>query len=240
MIEVPSPRIKNIASSDYFVVVDAVDITVGPIPPDRRIEETDAAVAYTPGWMHGNGGQAWSGGTAVLASGIGAVAQATLSFNGTVVNWIGFKGPQAGLAKVYLDGTFMTTVDAYAPTEQIGAVLFSSGGLAPGPHTLTVEATGTKNPSATDPFVFVDAFDISESAPPLDITPPVVTMTSPHGGGATVSATTPVSAIAGDGIGVGVAAVQFFADGVQIGPEDTMPPYSVASIPPRWPMDRTL
>ncbi len=125
VIEVPSPRIKNIASSDYFVVVDAIDITVAPIPPDRRIEETNAAVAYTPGWMHGNGGQAWSGGTAALASGIGAVAQATLSFSGTVVNWIGFKGPQAGLAKVYLDGTFMTTVDAYAPTEQIGAVLFS-------------------------------------------------------------------------------------------------------------------
>ena len=27
VIEVPSPRIKNIASSDYFVVVDAIDIT---------------------------------------------------------------------------------------------------------------------------------------------------------------------------------------------------------------------
>ena len=115
VIEVPSPRTKNPASSDYFVVVDAIDITVAPITPDRRIEETNAAVAYTAGWLHGNGGLAWSGGTAALASGIGAVAQATLTFSGTVVNWIGFKGPQTGLARIYLDGTFMATVDTYAP-----------------------------------------------------------------------------------------------------------------------------
>ncbi len=227
VIEVPTPRTKNAASSDYFVVVDAIDVAVGPTTPERRIQETDTAVAYTAAWLHGNGGEAWSGGTAALATGIGGVAQASLTFSGTVVNWIGFKGPQAGIARIYLDGTFMTSVDTYAPTKEIGAVLFSAGGLTPGPHTLTVEATGTKHPSSTDPFVFVDAFDISESAPILDITPPVVTITSPRGG-LVVTATTPVAAIAGDGIGMGVAAVRFFVDSEPIGGEDTIAPYSVA------------
>ena len=226
VIEVPTPRTKNPASTDYFVVVDALDVTVGPITPQRRIEETDAAVTYTAAWQRGNGGQAWSGGTAALATGIGAVAQATLNFSGTVVNWVGFRGPQTGIANVYLDGTFMTAVDTYAATEQIGAVLFSAGGLAPGPHTLTIAATGTKNPSSTDPFVMVDAFDISETASTLDITPPTVVLTWPRGG-TTVSATTTVSAIADDGGGLGVAAVRFYADGVPIETEDTTSPYSV-------------
>jgi hypothetical protein len=227
VIEVPEPRAKNAASSDYFVVVDALDVTVSPTTPQRRIEETDTAVAYTGGWQHGNGGEAWSGGTAALATGIGPAAQATLTFNGSAVNWVGFKGPQTGIANVYLDGTFMTAVDTYVATKQVGAVLFSAGGLAPGPHTLTVTATGTKNPLSTDPFVIVDAFDVHESAPTLDITPPEVTITSPPGAVA-VSGTTPIAATAGDGTGTGVAAVQFFADGVQVGPEDTMAPYSVA------------
>ncbi len=223
-IEVPAPRTKNAASTDYFVVVDALDITVAPVTPDRRIEETDPAVAYGGTWAHGNGARAWSKGTASIAIPAGAVAQATLNFSGPVVNWIGFRGPQAGLANVYVDGTFMATVDSYAATEEVGAVLFSAGGLAPGHHALTIEATGTKHPSSTDPFVFVDAFDIFESAPVLDITPPAVAIAWPLGG-ATVSATTSVSATAGDD--VRVAAVRFFADGAQIGPEDQTSPYSV-------------
>lgn len=225
-IEVPEPRTKNPASSDYFVVVDALDVTVSPITPHRRIEETDAAVAYAGAWQLGNGGEAWSGGTAALATGIGAVAEARLTFSGTVVNWIGFKGPQTGIANIYLDGTFMTAVDTYAATKQIGAVLFNAAGLAPGAHTLTVAATGTKNPSSTDPFVIVDAFDISDSSPTLDITPPAASITWPRAG-ATVSATTTVSVTASDAGGLGIAAVQVYLDGMPIEADDATSPYSI-------------
>jgi hypothetical protein len=40
--------------------------------------------------------------------------------------------------------------------------VYNVSGLAPGSHTLTVEATGTWNPLSTDPFVVVDAFIIFE------------------------------------------------------------------------------
>ncbi len=58
-----------------------------------------------------------------------------------------------------------------------------------------------------------------------DSTPPDVTLTTPSTG-ATVSGTTTVSANATDN--VGVAAVQFQVDGINIGAEDTASPYSVS------------
>jgi hypothetical protein len=89
-----------------------------------------------------------------------------------------------------------------------------------------------KNAASSDYFVVLDAVDITvaptpDDTPTLDITPPAVTIASPRLG-ATVSASTSVSSIVDDGTGLGVAAVRFLADGVQIGPEDTTSPYSAA------------
>ena len=162
-IEVPSPRAKNKLSSDYFTVVDAFDVigvsaTSDVTAPPGRTEQTSAAVTYLGSWISGNTNRPWSGDTASL--GFAAGQRATLNFIGTGVSWIGFKGPQAGIANVYLDGAWVTTVDAYAATEEVQAVLFAASGLTPALHLLTIEATGTKNPSSIDRFVVVDAFDV--------------------------------------------------------------------------------
>ena len=39
-------------------------------------------------------------------------------------------------------------------------VLFRASGLAPGTHTLAIEATGRQNPEASSAYVVVDAFDV--------------------------------------------------------------------------------
>jgi hypothetical protein len=223
-VSVPNLRAKNDASADYFIVVDAFDVIASPAALETRIEETNAGIAYAGTWAQGNTARSWSGRTAALATRTAAVAQATLNFSGDGVRWIGFRGPQTGVANVYLDGTLMTTVDTYAATEELGAVLFSAVGLVGGAHTLVVEANGTKNPLSTDPFVVVDAFDIA-GADAADVTPPTVGITWPRGG-AVVSSLTPVTAVGADNLRL--AGVQFFVDGVAIGAEDTTPPYSIA------------
>jgi hypothetical protein len=210
-------------------------VTFGSSPPTvTRVEDTSTAITYThmgTPWIEGNRDRPWSGGTAAL----GALAgqRATLSFSGTGVSWIGFRGPQTGIADVRLDGTLVATVDAYAPTETVEAVLYTVTDLGSGPHTLEIEPTGERNP-ASDPggYVVVDAFDVSGSGtPPPEIVPspdttaPTVMITSPASG-ATVSGTTPVTASASDN--VGVAGVQFFVDGIATGAEDTTSPYSAA------------
>jgi hypothetical protein len=192
-----------------------------------RIEEANAAVTFVPAgsWALGNAARAWSGGTAALGSSDGQ--RATLNFSGTSVAWISFRGPQAGMASVYLDGALAATVDLYAPIEEVQASVFTRSGLAAGPHTLAIEVPipRAKNPASSDFFVVVDAFDVlgDGSAPP-DTTPPSVAITAPNGG-ASVSATVLVSADASDD--VGVVGVQFLLDGVNLQAEDTIAPYSV-------------
>src|SRR5207244_13499894 len=76
------------------------------------------------------------------------------------VSWLGLRGPQTGIARVYLDGVSQVDVDCYASTETVQAVLFTLSGLAAGAHAVAIEATGTRNAAATDAFIVVDAFDV--------------------------------------------------------------------------------
>src|SRR6202035_5844843 len=106
-----------------------------------------------------------------------AAARATLNFNGTGVSWIGWRGPELGIANVYLDDVAVASVDAYAPTNTVQAILYSSPALAAGSHTLAIEVTRTKNDASSDYLVAVDAFDVT-GAPP-DTTPPTVAVPPP-------------------------------------------------------------
>lgn len=170
---------KNPASSDIFVVVDAFDVTTvtGPADPPpasiaTRYEDLDAAIVYTPGsaasappnWWHGSRSRGWSGETSSFNRSEGA--RATFTFTGTSVTWIGFRADWAGIARVLVDGVFVTELDLYSVTEQPQAPVFTASGLTAGSHTITVEATGRRNASATDNAVVVDAFDVSPAVAP--------------------------------------------------------------------------
>src|SRR5438105_1829342 len=125
-----------------------------------RVEETAlATIVYTGGWFQSHSERPWSGGTAALSN--AALSRATLTFSGTGVSWVGFRGPQAGIARVYLDGVQLGQVDTYAPAEQLQAVLFTRTGLTADLHILMIDPTGTRNLAATDAFIVVDAFDVT-------------------------------------------------------------------------------
>src|SRR5688500_10490939 len=92
-----------------------------------RIQQTSTTIAYTGAWEQGNTDRTWSGGTAAVSR--EALARATLSFSGSGVKWIGFRGPQAGIARVHLDGTHVATVNLFAVTEQVRAVVYQVSGI---------------------------------------------------------------------------------------------------------------
>ena len=62
------------------------------------------------------------------------------------------------MAELWLDGAKVATVDLYATTTQPARVAWASGVLANASHTVQVRVTGTKNASATNVRVDVDAF----------------------------------------------------------------------------------
>jgi hypothetical protein len=146
-----------------WVWIDAFEIESGaPVPGGitasaGRVEDSNASLAFTGRW-YPNANPAHSGGTAVLAMDAGF--RITINFKGTGVFWIGYRDEWSGMARVYVDGEAKTTIDTYQSPSVARTVLYNIGGLSPGPHSLTIEVTGTRNSSAKAAWVWVDAFDV--------------------------------------------------------------------------------
>lgn len=220
------PHVLTARSRDaaaHAVTSAPVTVIVANTPPvtTLRVEESSSSVSFLRVWTRNFQGApgGWSGGSA--AFGVETSARALLNFSGTGVSWIGLRGPNVGIANVYVDGTYTATVDGYAPANEVQAVLFTSHALTPGPHMLAVEVTRTRNAASSDFIVNVDAFDVTGAR--LD-TVPAIAITSPADG-TDISGTTTITASAQDE--VGVAGVQFVLDGAPLGDAVGAQPYAI-------------
>jgi hypothetical protein len=162
-------RCHGAVCADAFVAKltdDGADPAPMVRPSGGRIEEDDPAVGLGGTWYPRAGG-GHSSGHAAFA--LARKARAVVTFEGTAVSWIGLREPAGGNAIVYIDNVPVKTVDTYASPAEYQAELFAVAGLTQGVHTLAVEATGTRNPRATQARVWVDAFDVNPAPSP---TPP--------------------------------------------------------------------
>ena len=66
-----------------------------------------------------------------------------------------------GWAPVRITSPAKTTIDCFQSTAAARTVLYSISGLAQGPHSLTIEVTGTRNANAKGAWIWVDALDVS-------------------------------------------------------------------------------
>lgn len=165
------------ASAGEWVWVDAFDVTVqsttagattsqapsstssATTATPTRIEQNASAVALTGGNWYTNKTAPCSGGSCVLA--MDTNARATLTFTGSGVKWIGYRDQWSGIARVYVDGVLVATVDTYASPAQGQAVLYTASGLVSGVHTLAVEVAGSHDSVSGGSWVWVDAFDVT-------------------------------------------------------------------------------
>ena len=157
---------QNPDASLNLVVVDAFEVDP---PIVSHLQETDPAVTLSGDWVHlpteiySGGGVRTDPDPAIGGARVAetAGAKATLKFRGTSVNWISYRGPDTGIARVQVDGGPVTEVDTYAPKFKVQEVVFTKTGLADANHTLTIEVTGRKNDASTAAKIFVDAFDVT-------------------------------------------------------------------------------
>ena len=96
----------------------------------------------------------FSGGSASAA--LGAGASATYSFTGRAIAWVTTLAPTRGAARVYVDGTLVTTLDLGAPATTFGRVVFAKTWSASGFHTLRIVVVGT----LTRPRIDLDALEV--------------------------------------------------------------------------------
>jgi trimeric autotransporter adhesin len=164
------------------VVVDAFDVQP---PIVSHLQETDPDITFSAGWVHLDDGK-WSGGSVRSGSepafgGARATetagASLTLKFRGTGISWIGYRGSNAGIARVLVDGSLISEVDTYAAKEKVQEVVFTATGLADTTHTLTIEATGRKNDASTGVQIVVDAFDVTTPGRRFEQSDPAITYT---------------------------------------------------------------
>lgn len=156
----PNPHGAYLDSTNLCVIChpvhEAANIGKQRESEDVGIEEDNTtAVTYTGSWTTVNDSSASAGSYRKASS---ALASASFSFNGSAVSWLATKDSSLGIANVYLDGQYISNVDLYSPTPEYQVKIFSYNLLASGDHTLTVKPSGTKNASATDFDITVDAF----------------------------------------------------------------------------------
>jgi hypothetical protein len=125
-------------------------------------QETSASIAYTGTWLTASQSGAY-GGSVKRAS--HAPASAALSFTGRNVAFVSTRGPDRGIAQVWLDGTNVGTLDLYATTIQTRQLVYQAGFAGSGPHTLEIRVTGTRAASSTGNWVDVDAFAVVRDVP---------------------------------------------------------------------------
>jgi hypothetical protein len=168
------PHTLTIEVLTGLVVVDAFDVQ--PQSTVSHWQDTDPNLRFSAGWTKASIGPCidcpdatpWSGSGVRNPPELPVTAQetyttdetATLPFRGTAISWIGYRGPDGGIALVQVDGGAPVEVDTYSPSAKYQAELFTATGLADANHTLTITASGRRNPASSAPRIVVDAFDV--------------------------------------------------------------------------------
>lgn len=166
---VDSCGIRTVADGSDFVTVYALICdssgTIVPgstVPP--LVDDASSSVHYQGSWTIG----ASKTGNYMTTESYSNTANnyCEYTFTGTKIAWIGIRQWNQGYADVYIDNVLaQANIDLYAASTVSGLVLFSRSGLTSASHTIRIVVKGTKNASASDAIVSIDAFDTSSVGP---------------------------------------------------------------------------
>lgn len=129
-----------------------VDVGAVEVAP-TKVESSDLYVQYD-GW-HGVLYSHASGGSYHSSNTKGETVRFT--FSGKTLTWVTRKAPNAGKARVSIDGSTKCTCDLYASSTR-WQQKFTFSHLGSGTHTVTITVTGTKNSHSAGKSVAVDGF----------------------------------------------------------------------------------
>ncbi len=83
-------------------------------------------------------------------------------FAGNALRWVTYRGPDQGIARVYIDGKLKETVDLYNAAPQFQFVQEFKK-LGKGNHLVLIRVSGTKNANSANTSVVVDAFEVGNT-----------------------------------------------------------------------------
>ncbi len=147
-------------------LVNAIDLAqtsaiVPPKPaPDRivfgnsvRTNHDDLVISYYAAWTIENN----------LHSSNVPGSSLDLAFKGSTIKWIGSKGPNHGIAEIYIDGALQQTTDAYAPNPALNQVLYEQNGLSQNKyHNIRIVVSKERHASSSGSYQGVAGFECQE------------------------------------------------------------------------------
>jgi hypothetical protein len=148
-------RYVNRVMALYAKGAPAGDGAVEAAAAPKRYSERHAAVTYTGTWKTASH-RGYAGDKVRYATKAGAAA--TLSFTGRSVIWYGPRGNTRGQAKVFIDGTYVKTVNLHRRSFDAREALFRYTWSASGKHSIRIEVVGT----AGHPMVAIDEFVVRQ------------------------------------------------------------------------------
>ena len=122
---------------------------MGPDPRATGRQERSGAIDWT-GTL-GQGRRRPPVGRALAAHDRRPGRRATFAFTGDSIAWVSRRAPNAGRARVRIDGVRVATVDLHAASRGYRRIVFATALATDGPHTIEIRPLG-------DGRVDVDAF----------------------------------------------------------------------------------
>ena len=120
-------------------------------------QQTESRLVYAGSWQTASSASA-SGGSFAYSKSSGA--SLTIRFIGTHLYWIAKESPEYGKAKVVVDGVSAGTVDLYSASAVWQHMVWATGNLSRGAHTVKIEWTGQKRAAAKGTYIDVDAIKV--------------------------------------------------------------------------------
>ncbi len=150
---------------DSVAAAPLYDGTGAPDPSATRYEQTNSNILYLGKWVSFTS-SASSGGSYKYAD---SAARAIVSFSGTKLDLIATKGTTQGKAEVYLDGESKGEIDFSSATTLRKQMVWSTGTVASGTHTVELCWLGQKG-TAAGTRVNIDAVDVLGTLVPVSLT----------------------------------------------------------------------
>lgn len=98
-------------------------------------------------------------------------SKASFSFQATAISMIGNRGNDCGMAKIYMDGLYLETIDTYSAVDRDPVTeeaipntrtsIYTVSGLCPGMHHMEIIVDENKNTASADRYVCIDALEFS-------------------------------------------------------------------------------
>ena len=167
--ETDTPSVND----DGLAAADPLSMEVATLTPvgGGTYQEDSAAVRYRPvvKWTPVTDGGA-SGGSYKQSNTKNGTSRLAV-IGAQDFSWIPVKGPDKGIAQVYVDNKLVDTQDLYSPTLTYLQALGPYSLATAGRHTIRIKVSRQKNPASSDYFVSLDYYSVTPRPPTPTRTP---------------------------------------------------------------------